>query len=200
MAETAAQCVLAFDEKKEGNYSLPSYRQQAPAAAREIHYILPASLGEKDDDLEPSSLKMPHCGKAADELLLGLWCEKQDICFPDFEVGDEGDVVEKYEDECSYMKLINLNGMLDLESGCRTPKEDPSEESDEDCWSMAVNLEKEDLGSRSDGWFQAFVDGVVVKVDTGQNLRYCVQVFKALFEYCWEVMRSMFGYKEVFSF
>ena len=94
--------------------------------------------------------------------------------------------------------------MLDLESGCREIKENPEEEGEEgegevDCWSMAVNLEEEDLESKSGGWIQAIVDGVVVKVDTGQNLRFCVQVFRILFGYCWEVVRSVFGYKEIFS-
>jgi hypothetical protein len=64
---------------------------------------------------------------------------------------------------------------------------------------MAVNLEKEAPKSRSGAWFQEFVDSVIVKVDTGQNLRYCVQVLRTLVGFCWEVIRSMFGYKESFS-
>lgn len=116
MAETARQCILAFDEKGEGNFSLPEYHQQPPPPARDIHseYILPAGLGEKDDDLESSSSKMSNCGKTGDEVLLGLLCEKQDLCFPDFEVGDEGEVVEKCMDECSYIKMIDLNGKFHL--------------------------------------------------------------------------------------
>jgi len=112
MADTARQCVLPFDEKREGNFSLATYLQQPPPAAREIHheYLLPARLGEKDDD----SSKMPNCGKTGDEVLLGLLCEKQDLCFPDFEVEDEGEVVEQCMDECSYIKMIDLNGKFHL--------------------------------------------------------------------------------------
>ena len=67
---------------------------------------------------------------------------------------------------------------------------------------MAVNLENEDLGSGggSWSWVQLFRDRAMVKVDTGQNLKYCVQVFGAFFGALWDIVRSMFGYKEGFGF
>lgn len=83
--------------------------------------------------------------------------------------------------------------MLGLESGCLERKDDASENSDEDCWSMAVNLEEEDLASKPGSWLLAIVNSTVAKMDTGQNLRYCVQVLGALLGAFWHVVRSMFG-------
>jgi hypothetical protein len=112
MAETARQCIIAFDEKKEGNHSLPSYHQQP--TAKEIHYVLPVGLGQKNYALPSSSLKMPQRRKSVDELLLGLLCEKQDLCVPDFEVRDEEEALGECADTCSYIELIDLNGKYPL--------------------------------------------------------------------------------------
>jgi hypothetical protein len=57
--------------------------------------------------------------KKADELLLGLLCERQDLCFPDFEVEDEGEEYQPGNPEifiegCPYMELISINGKSHL--------------------------------------------------------------------------------------
>lgn len=66
---------------------------------------------------------------------------------------------------------------------------------------MAVNLEDEDFGfeERAWSWFELFGDPATLKVDTGQNIRYCVQVFGSLLGALWDIVRSMFGYKEGFG-
>jgi hypothetical protein len=66
---------------------------------------------------------------------------------------------------------------------------------------MAVNLESEDFGleARARSWFELFRDPAMVKVDTGQNIWYCVQVLESLLGALWDIIRSMFGYKEGFG-
>lgn len=72
---------------------------------------------------------------------------------------------------------------------------------DEKCWSVAVNIDHEDFGSEDGAWswFQSFTDRTLVKVDTGQNLKYCVQVLESLLGALWDIVRSMFGYKNGFG-
>lgn len=72
---------------------------------------------------------------------------------------------------------------------------------DEKCWSVAVNIDHEDFESE-DGvwsWFQSFTDRNLVKVDTGQILKYCVQVLESLLGALWDIVRSMFGYQDGFG-
>jgi hypothetical protein len=67
--------------------------------------------------------KMPYCRKIADELLLGLLYDPQDLCssgFPDFDFEFLNDNGEKFElgnpnpdalaDIRPYMELIDING------------------------------------------------------------------------------------------
>jgi hypothetical protein len=58
---------------------------------------------------------MPYCRKIADELLLGLLYDTQDLCFPDFELLNDGKKFELGNPEAltgirSYMELIDING------------------------------------------------------------------------------------------
>jgi hypothetical protein len=66
---------------------------------------------------------------------------------------------------------------------------------------MAVNIGDDALGSGRGAWlwFESFRDIPIVKIDTGQNLRYCVQVLGSLLRALWDIVRSMFGYKEGFG-
>lgn len=78
------------------------------------NFLLPARSPAKSDNLSPI-LKMPYCGKIADELLLGLSYDTQDRCFPDFELLNDGEkfdlrTPEPYTDIRSYMELIDING------------------------------------------------------------------------------------------
>jgi hypothetical protein len=88
--------------------------------------------------------------------------------------------------------------MRDPESGCWGEKDDVSENPDEDCWSMAVDFDNEDIAPKSGSLLQAFMDFAVSKIDTGQNLQHCAQVFRTLCGFCWKAVRSMLGYKEGF--
>ena len=73
-------------------------------------------------------------------------------------------------------------------------------ENPEDCWSMAVNLGTDSFELRSREWLGYLLDLGIVKVDTGQNLRYCVQVMRVWFGFCWQAIRAALGSKERFSF
>jgi hypothetical protein len=58
---------------------------------------------------------MPYCKKTADEMLLGLLYDPEELCFPDFEILDDEKASqvmepEKCVDGCSYIEMINLNG------------------------------------------------------------------------------------------
>jgi len=67
----------------------------------------------------------------------------------------------------------------------------------EDCWSMAVNFGTESFKSRSREWLEYLMDLGIVKVDTGQNPRYCVQVMRVWLGFCWQAIRSVLGWKEL---
>lgn len=75
------------------------------------------------------------------------------------------------------------------------------EDLDGDCWSMAVNIENNDIGPEAGAWswFESLRDRVIVKVDTGQNLMYCVQVLGLFLGALWDMVCSMLGYKERFG-
>ena len=75
------------------------------------------------------------------------------------------------------------------------------EGSRDECWSLAVNIEDKHLGSEQGAWswFQSIRDRATVKVDTGQNIQYCVQVFGWLLGALRDILRSIFGYKEGFG-
>jgi hypothetical protein len=60
--------------------------------------------------------------------------------------------------------------------GCCAVRDNELEGSNDDSWSMEVNIENEDLGSKIGTWFQMFVDCAVAKLDTGQKLRFCVAI------------------------
>lgn len=63
---------------------------------------------------------------------------------------------------------------------------------------MAVNIEKGDIGFEGGAWswFQSFRDRAMAKVDTGQNLGYCVQLLGSLLGVLWDYFRLTFGYKQ----
>lgn len=53
-------------------------------------------------------------------------------------------------------------------------KDDLSENSDDESWSMDVNLDNENLLSKSGGSFQSFVDWVTAMLGVWKKLRFCV--------------------------
>jgi len=163
-----------------------------------------------------ASFKLPYCQKTADELLLGLLDVVEEICFSDGELVDDevfqGMDPEKYIHSSSYLELIGTNGKsnpLLYRIQKLTRLEETIDLGDyrqvggtgQYCWSMEVNLNDEERRSerRDSPWFESFRDKAIVKVDTGENLRYCVQVFGSLLRALWNIVRSMFGYKEGFG-
>jgi hypothetical protein len=82
-------------------------------------------------------------------------------------------------------------------------KDSVSENSDDNSWSVVVNLDNDDLVSKSGSSFESFVACVVAKLDTGQKLRFCVNssvfILRTLCGFCRDVIRLMFGNKEGFS-
>jgi hypothetical protein len=66
---------------------------------------------------------------------------------------------------------------------------------------MAVNIRDDALESERGAWFwfEPFRNIATIKVDTGQNLRYRVQVLGSLLRALWDIIQSMFGYKEGFG-
>ena len=111
MATTASQCIV-LNKKNEREYSFPVYSPRA--MPKDTRCINPPKDTETPDGL-PSSLKMPYYREMADELLLGLFCDAQELCFPDFELLDDdwGCQLKKPEestDGWSYMELVNING------------------------------------------------------------------------------------------
>jgi hypothetical protein len=110
MAAITSQCIV-LNEKNKLEYPLPILRQEA--TTKDTRCVLPTGCPEKRDDLPPSC-KMLSATKG-DALLLGLLCETQDLCFPDFEVGEDGEEYQRGDPEectqgCSYMELIHING------------------------------------------------------------------------------------------
>jgi hypothetical protein len=67
---------------------------------------------------------------------------------------------------------------------------------------MAVNIcdDAPESGPGAWFWFEPFRNIATIKIDTGQNLRYSVQVIGSLLRALWDIVRSMFGYKEGFGF
>jgi hypothetical protein len=107
-----ANLIIDFKYEDERNYSLLSYRHHN--TSRETRYMLPTRPPSKGDKLS-SSWKMPYCKKTADELLLGLLYDPQDLCFPDFEVLNDGETCQLNSQEALadvrlYRELMDING------------------------------------------------------------------------------------------
>lgn len=77
-------------------------------------YRLPSEFSGNEGHLW-ANLMMPYCKKAADEMLLGLLCDVEELYLPAFEIPDDGKACallgpEVRIDKCGYIELINING------------------------------------------------------------------------------------------
>ena len=61
-----------------------------------------------------------------------------------------------------------------------------------DCWSVVVHLDHVNIDVKKRNAFISFVRSVTAKVDTGQNVRYCLHGFEKLFSFLWNFLRSIF--------